>query len=97
MPNIRKRPEMGYSGIHVDRSFPARRRNERSAQAIDPDEIEANAFAAELLMPATMLEDDLLELSLDYEDDELFKRLADNYLVSLQAIIFRLTNLGFIE
>lgn len=86
----------GYSGIHVDHGFPVRKRDNVSSQAIKTDEIEANGFAAELLMPATMLEDDVLELSLDYDDEELFRRLSDKYRVSLQAMIFRLTNLELI-
>ena len=85
--------------VHVDRHFRVlQRRDGRSSQAVDPIEIEANAFAAELLMPAGMLKDDLVKLdALDYEDEELVRQLADDYGVSLQAMIFRLTNLGFID
>jgi Zn-dependent peptidase ImmA (M78 family) len=79
--------------IHVDRGFPVRRRDVRSSQAVDVDEMEANGFAAELLMPAAMLEHDLEGKDPDYEDDELTRRLANRYKVSLQAMAVRLATL----
>lgn len=83
-------------GIHLDRKFPiVRQRDGLSSLAIDPEEIEANGFAAELLMPAFMLEDDIEEADPFYEDDELTGWLADRYDVSLQAMAIRLGNLGF--
>ncbi len=88
------------SGIHVDRKFPIRLRDERSSQAVDYEEIEANGFAAELLMPAAMLEADLDGYAtdfVDYDDDDLIRHLADKYKVSTQAMAFRLLNLGYQE
>jgi Zn-dependent peptidase ImmA (M78 family) len=85
------------SELHIDHHYRILLRSERSSQAIDPEEIEANAFAAELLMPQTMLEKDIGEQAIDYEDDEMIRELAHRYKVSLQAMIFRLTNLGFIS
>jgi Zn-dependent peptidase ImmA (M78 family) len=83
-------------GIHLDRKFPiVRQRDGRSSLAIDPEEIEANGFAAELLMPVSMLEDDIEGSDPFYEDDELTGWLADRYDVSLQAMAIRLGNLGF--
>jgi Zn-dependent peptidase ImmA (M78 family) len=83
-------------GIHLDRKFPiVRQRDKRSSLAIDPKEIEANGFAAELLMPAAMLEDDIRDADPFYEDDELTSWLADRYEVSMQAMAIRLGNLGF--
>ncbi len=83
----------GY-GIHVDHRFPIRRnRDERSSHGMDLNEIEANGFAAELLMPTEMLERDLHGMYPDYEDDELTRRLADRYKVSLQAMAIRLGDL----
>lgn len=83
--------------IHIDHRFLARRRDGVSSLAIDQDEIEANNFAAELLMPKFMLENDLAKLQVDYEDEELPRWLADRYKVSLQAMAIRLSNLGFQE
>lgn len=84
------------TGIHVDRKFLVRRRDERSSKAVDHEEIEANSFAAELLMPGSMLEDDLSGFEMDYEDEELTRWLADRYKVSLQAMAIRLNKLGLL-
>ncbi len=85
-----------HDPLHIDRHFRVRHRDEVSAQGIDRAEIEANAFAAALLMPRQMLEEDLREQALDLEDDDAVRRLAQRYRVSLQALILRLTNLGFL-
>lgn len=81
--------------IHVDRRFPVRRRDVRSSQAVDLEEMEANSFAAELLMPTAMLERDLEGKVPDYEDDELTRWFANRYKVSLQAMAIRLATLQF--
>lgn len=83
--------------LHIDRHFRVFLPGECPAQAFDPSEIEANSFAIELLLPALMLGRDLRGYAIDYEDDELIRGLADRYEVSLQLLIFRLTNLGLID
>lgn len=83
--------------LHIDRGFPVFRRDSRSSTATDPAEMEANAFAAELLMPSAMIRNDLAGAVLDFEDDGVLRRLADKYEVSLQAMIIRLTRLGVID
>src|SRR6218665_508530 len=40
------------SAVFIDRSFEIFRRDDTSSEAIDMNEVEANQFAAELLMPA---------------------------------------------
>jgi len=85
------------SEVHVDRSFRVYSRNQRSSEATDVREIEANAFAAEVLIPASLVEKDLARLTVDYEDDEVIRRLAERYKVSPQAMTIRLTNLGFLH
>lgn len=79
--------------VHIDRSFRVQvdRRDEVSAQAVDPEEIEANRFAAELLMPRDRILEDIVEF--DIEDDEELKELADKYVVSVQALTYRVNNL----
>lgn len=79
--------------VHIDRAFRVNRRDEVSSQAIDPQEIEANRFAAELLMPYNMIMNDLVEYEIDIEDEEDLKELADKYQVSVQALTHRITNL----
>jgi Zn-dependent peptidase ImmA (M78 family) len=83
--------------LHVDREFQVHLRDQRSSQAVDAVEIQANAFAAELLMPAHLLVRDIDDQTVDYDDDAVLRRLADRYKVSLQAMIFRLARLGLIE
>lgn len=85
----------GKNEIHVDRNFKMMLRDGKSSQATDFAEIEANAYAAELLMPAAMLINEReLRSGVDYEDDELLQSLANRYKVSTQAMTFRLANLG---
>ena len=75
------------------------KRDGRSKIAIDPQEIEANAFAAALLMPESMV----LEAVIDIADNDtpergdLIKKLAKAFEVSVQAMEFRLINLGLIS
>jgi len=79
--------------IHIDRSFRINRRDSVSSLAVDPDEIEANRFAAELLMPFDMIMTDLRERNIDAEDEDELKQLAQKYQVSVQALTHRITNL----
>jgi Zn-dependent peptidase ImmA (M78 family) len=73
------------------------KRDGRSSYGIDRPEIEANAFAAALLMPARMVEKAVLTL---VEEDPsislamLHAELARRFHVSQQAIGYRLVNLG---
>jgi Zn-dependent peptidase ImmA (M78 family) len=83
--------------FHVDREFKVRMRDGKSSLAVDVYEIEANTFAAELLMPTQMLLKDIQGLSIDYENDTEIRKLADTYMVSTQAMTFRLTRLGLVE
>lgn len=87
---------LGHVGLHIDRGFRILLRDEVSSQATNPEEIAANTFAAELLMPATLIRQDFSEIGAEYDDEQLVQRLAERYRVSLQAMMFRLTNLGFI-
>lgn len=67
-------------------------RNRESALATQPEEIEANAFAAELLMPESAV-----RRTAQHEADSeeaLAKYLAAKFQVSEQAMSYRLTNLG---
>lgn len=82
--------------LHVDRNYKIFRRETTDREDPDPKEIEANAFAAELLMPSALVTADFSEHALDYERDTLVEELAERYRVSLQAMIFRLTNLKLI-
>lgn len=60
-------------------------------------EVEANAFAAALLMPEDFLRDDLRDRSFDLYDEAAVKRLAQKYKVSVQALTIRLMELGLLH
>ena len=62
--------------MHVDKGIRALRRDDVSSQGIDPREIEANAFASELLMPQEYLIQACDTDGLDLEDDAAVERLA---------------------
>ena len=94
---LHKRDE---GGLHVDeRDFFVRFRDPHSSDGSDREEREANAFAAELLMPSSFLEQDARKLreGLSLSDDTTIRELASKYGVSLQALSFRLVNLGLID
>jgi Zn-dependent peptidase ImmA (M78 family) len=79
--------------VHVDKGYRVALRNSISSQAVDPHEIEANRFAAELLMPVHFLRADLQSFMHDMEDDSELRELARKYRVSTQAMAYRLGNL----
>jgi Zn-dependent peptidase ImmA (M78 family) len=79
--------------VHVDREFRVRLRSQASSAAADVDEIEANAFAACLLIPEHFIREDLKSLSIDFDDASQMNALAKRYQVSSQAMTFRLLNL----
>src|SRR5437879_1255101 len=83
--------------MHVDRAYRVNLRDDISSQAVDPEEIQANRFAAELLMPEHMLIEDLRGQEIDFENEADLRRLSLKYQVSLQALTLRLTNLGLIS
>lgn len=86
------------SEFHVDGTFAAYRRDGRSAEGTDWVEVEANAFAAELLMPHTFLVEDLENVqAIDLEDESEVAGLAKRYGVSQQAMTFRLANLDYLQ
>lgn len=76
--------------VHVDKGFRVLFRDDISSQGVDPLEIEANAFASELLMPRDLLADALEAGGLDIEDDERIAALARRFRVSASAMRFRL-------
>jgi Zn-dependent peptidase ImmA (M78 family) len=78
--------------VHVDRGFQVLRRDDVSSLGIDNREIEANAFAAELLMPSEFIAAAVGERGLDIEDEAGVEALAKKFRVSPAAMRFRLSN-----
>lgn len=85
-----------WGDVRVDRHMISRR-DERSSKGEYTEEIEANQFAAELLMPAAWLEEDFEESPFDVQDEGQVARLAKRYGVSHSAMTFRLANLDLIQ
>lgn len=79
--------------VHVDKAFPMLMRDSVSAAGVDEMEIEANLFAAELLMPGTLLTKALGNEPLDIDDEGAVSALARSFKVSPSAMRFRLGNL----
>ena len=84
------------SGVHVDQAF-VQMRDAKASEGVDEEEMEANRFAAELLMPKHFLLKDLSALGRIYADDEKeISNLAKKYEVSSQAMAIRLSSLHLI-
>jgi Zn-dependent peptidase ImmA (M78 family) len=86
---------------HLDWKFTVLRRDGKSSTATDADEIEANSFAACLLMPKDFLRQDVANLAkfngeAALGDAEVYS-LAKKYEVSMAAMGYRLANLGLID
>src|SRR5829696_3397313 len=81
-----------HQGIaaHYDRNYRINLRSHVSSQATDVEEIEANFFAASLLMPRAFLDEDKAIDALD--DDVGVAALAKRYNVSRHAMSLRLAN-----
>jgi Zn-dependent peptidase ImmA (M78 family) len=77
--------------VHVDRVI---MRNAKSSEGTDRREVEANQFAACLLMPEDMVHRHLRALQSRYVED-VVKKLAKQFKVSEQSMAFRLSTLGY--
>jgi Zn-dependent peptidase ImmA (M78 family) len=80
--------------LHVDEKSPIGFRNEESSRATKDTEIEANQFAAELLMPVDLLAKEIKSLPDDMDAEDAVSELANRFQVSEQAMTLRLTRLG---
>ena len=74
-------------GVHVDKGI--LRRDKVSAQGTDRLEVEANAFASELLMPESAIENALGD-DFDLDDQTVLEALAKRFKVSVSALQYRL-------
>ncbi|HEU5402572.1 MAG TPA: ImmA/IrrE family metallo-endopeptidase [Terriglobales bacterium] len=84
--------------LHFDEDFRINYRDATSSDATKREEVEANGFAAALLMPQRILMRDWLRLERnDKEIPETIRTLANRYRVSHKAMELRLVNLGFIS
>lgn len=107
-PKVRQRftiaHELGHLSLHdghdliLERLIRLNFRDATSSTASDEEEIEANHFAAELLMPHDFLRHNLgmLLQGRPISDLELVRRLARRFEVSQSAMEYRLTSLGML-
>lgn len=102
-PTVRQRfsiaHELGHLVLHepafqIDQHAFVSFRDSESSSATDPHEIEANQFAAALLMPAALLRECVEQLGENADVEESIGRLARRFDVSTQAMTIRLTSLG---
>ena len=91
--HLRLHQEAIVNKVHVDKAFPMLMRNSKSATGENSMEIEANYFAAVLLMPEQLIANSLGDEPFDIDDDSAITSLAKEFKVSLSALRFRLGNL----
>lgn len=98
--------ELGHLLLHADEEFhidekaPLALRDAVSSQAVDPREVEANQFAAELLMPEALVRASVGALIADDASitaENAIEELAREYRVSALAMTHRLSNLRIIS
>jgi len=83
--------------VHVDRGHYISRRDDRSAAGVDPKEMEANAFAACMLMPEELVRERAAVVSRGQAIlDQHVRELARDFQVSEQAMTIRLTKIGLL-
>lgn len=75
--------------VHVDKQFKILMRDNLASSGTDNIEIEANKFAAELLLPSFLL-DELLSKEFDIEDEGPLEALAKKFKVSKQMLEYRI-------
>ena len=105
-PDVRQRfsiaHELGHLLLHEDTDLQVDQhafvafRDLASTTADDPKEVEANQFAATLLMPEDLLRQCVLDRDPDLDLDAAITQLAQQFGVSEQAMTIRLTSLRWI-
>lgn len=96
--------ELGHLQLHrqqeliLERHVQVNFRDATSSTASNQEEVEANHFAAELLMPRELLERNVAALlcGRPLTDRDLVQRLASRFEVSHQAMEFRLASIGML-
>jgi Zn-dependent peptidase ImmA (M78 family) len=79
------------AAVHIDKGFRVLHRDGLAAQGTDPVEIDANAFASELLMPRQFLIEAVSDSGLDLDDEAAIESLARKFRVSPSAMRNRLS------
>jgi Zn-dependent peptidase ImmA (M78 family) len=83
------------TAVHVDKQFPMLLRGSNASLGTDETEIEANNFAARLLIPKFLLDEALIDVPFgDIDDDAPMEKLAKKFRVSRKMLEFRIANLA---
>lgn len=96
--------EIGHFVLHhtvkelfIDKQYTAiYKRDQASSQGDHRLEIEANRFAAALLIPKDLLIEEIMKLHFDLASESAMKALAEKFSVSTQAMSIRLGQLGIL-
>ncbi len=94
--------ELGHYFLHssrelfVDKDYVVHFRDENSSTGYDPIEVEANQFAAELIMPAANVRELFTTRRFDIDDESALRKLATQFQVSPTAMAVRLSSLGLV-
>lgn len=94
--------EIGHFILHegntyVDKGYRINFRDLESGSGTKQEEMQANAFAAALLMPAKRVRDAFKQQPFELTSDDSLKMLAKTFKVSTQAMAYRLVNLQLIQ
>jgi Zn-dependent peptidase ImmA (M78 family) len=87
----------GDPTVFVDQYLVHLRTDPKGEDTVDPREVEANKFAASLLMPKALLTKDLARRTIELFDDGAITELAGKYQVSVQALLIRLDRLQLLS
>lgn len=93
--HLQLHPEFITNEVHVDKQFAESmlKRDIASAAGTERLEVEANQFAAALLMPTQILDKLLDEAPVDIEDGSSMEEWAKEFVVSKAALQYRIRNL----
>lgn len=81
---------------YIDREYRVHFRDLESGSGTRQEEMEANAFAAALLMPIAQVKDAFKRQPFDLTEDDGLEMLAEKFKVSTQAMTYRLMKLRLI-
>lgn len=87
--HIMHRPQIEGT-VHIDKGFAILLRDTLASLGTDRMEIEANAFASELLLPKHLIEPHVDVEGFDLDDIDQLQSLAKRFKVSLSALQYRL-------
>jgi Zn-dependent peptidase ImmA (M78 family) len=83
--------------FHVDEGLPVWFRTQGKKTISSDKEIEANQFAAALLMPLPLLQEEAGKLPDNIDVDDAIAKLAERFCVSVQAMTIRLSSVGAVD